>query len=322
MLFQNEVLAFISHLKASPSVQKDLQRYYERLEIENAERKSYENTYRIIYHLEHGQNFLQQGVHSPLTIKPVLLFYGMVQMIKANLMIVRPDYPENASVLAHGVSTRKRKKQAYSFLQDEVKIQQKGLFPYMAKHLFNIEHFQTDKFSMDRLLRRIPELNKTYQFRSNKAKSIHFKVASQNDCSISINHELLNNYHMTENRFINFISDYLVHVNNIQTNSNGLTIQFEKPIDPFENHPFSYDLNESAFFLSSNRDLITPFPELLVHYLVLYNLSMICRYETEWWGELNHSFSSEDFSFIEQFLLTSEKKITTIIGNTIYKILK
>ena len=27
-------------------------------------------------------------------------------------------------------------------------------------------------------------------------------------------------------------------------------------------------------------------PELLIHYLLLYNLSMISRYETDWWYDL------------------------------------
>ena len=55
--------------------------------------------------------------------KPMLLFYGMGQLFKACLLTIDPNYPESTSVLAHGVTTRKRKKQGYQFLEDEVKIQ-------------------------------------------------------------------------------------------------------------------------------------------------------------------------------------------------------
>ena len=53
-------------------------------------------------------------------------------------------------------------------------------------------------------------------------------------------------------------------------------------------------------------------PELLIHYLLLYNLSMISRYETDWWYDLLGSYSSEDYPFIYQFLSISAQKSLTI----------
>ncbi len=41
--------------------------------------------------------------------------------------------------------------------------------------------------------------------------------------------------------------------------------------------------------------------EIVAHYLLLYNLSMICRYETEWWYDLLHSYSNDAYPFIVQF---------------------
>jgi hypothetical protein len=50
------------------------------------------------------------------------------------------------------------------------------------------------------------------------------------------------------------------------------------------------------------------YPELIIHYLLLYNLSMIARYETEWWCELIKTTPTNDYPFISTFLsITAEK---------------
>ena len=97
--------------------------------------------------MEHAQIYYKQAADSPLLIQPILLFYGFVHLIKACLLTIDPNYPENTSVLAHGVSTRKRKKQQYEFLKDEVKFQKNGLFPCMLENMFNIKHLEGDKIN-------------------------------------------------------------------------------------------------------------------------------------------------------------------------------
>ena len=49
-------------------------------------------------------------------------------------------------------------------------------------------------------------------------------------------------------------------------------------------------------------------PDILIHYLLLYNLSMIARYETEWWFELMKTTPNTDYPFIKTFLSITEKK--------------
>ena len=48
--------------------------------------------------------------------------------------------------------------------------------------------------------------------------------------------------------------------------------------------------------------MVIMLPELISHYLVLYNLSMIARYETEWWSELLKTTPNDDYPTIIQFL--------------------
>ncbi len=87
-------------------------------------RYAFKNSERFIFFIKHAESFYKQASLSPLEIKPILLFYGMSQLLKACLLTTDPSYPSHASVLAHGVTARKRKKQNYSFRDDEVKVQQ------------------------------------------------------------------------------------------------------------------------------------------------------------------------------------------------------
>ena len=84
--------------------------------------------------------------------------------MKASLLTLDPNYPESTSLLAHGVTTRKRKKQQYEFLKDETKIQKNGLLPCIAEKLFQIKQLEGEKFTMETLIREIPEMQTSFSF--------------------------------------------------------------------------------------------------------------------------------------------------------------
>ena len=62
------------------------------------------------------------------------------------------------------MTTRKRKKQQYEFLKDEVKVQKNGLLPCVAEKLFHIKQLEGEKFTMETLIREIPEMQTSSLF--------------------------------------------------------------------------------------------------------------------------------------------------------------
>ncbi len=210
-----------------PYTQQFLYHCYEKKQHPAARKKSYENCPRFISYIEHGQLYLQDAEKGSIQTKPLLQFYGIVQLLKACILIVDPDYPSNSIVLAHGVSTRKRKKNGYQFIHDEIRIQKNGLFPHAAKTMFSTMFDANKKFSMNELLTDIPETASLIEFYTN---------------------------------------------------------------------------NKSTILAPTNLN------ELLTNYLLLYNLSMICRYETEWWSELLKQMPHFDYVLIQEFLSISPKK--------------
>lgn len=282
-----------------------LKKSYGRLDIESPAQKSYENCYPFMYYLEHGKLYYEQAALSPLPLQPILLYYGLVHLIKACILTVQPDYPETTSVLAHGVSARKRKKQHYSFFEDEVKFQKHGLFPCMAEKLFHMKQLEGEKASMGELLQHIPELSSLFS----RLKGKHtFLKATQKDSVFILPRSILDSYHMTESRFQTFYSSKShMPVSFEEGGEDNLTFTLEKRNDG-DPLPLRYNLNDDCFAIPLSKEPFLLMPELLHHYLLLYNLGMIARYETEWWSELIKTMSNDDFPFIQSFLDISLRK--------------
>jgi hypothetical protein len=281
-----------------------LKKCYRKLNLDQPDLKSFENCYPFMYYLEHGKLYYEQAEKSPLAIQPILLFYGLVHLIKACILTVQPDYPETTSVLAHGVSTRKRKKQQYSFTDDEVKFQKNGLFSLMAEKMFHMKQLEGEKATMGDVMELIPELSGIY---ANLRGKQNFEPLIEQDSLYSLPKSVLDHFHMTENRFKEFFqtkSTIPLSFKEDKTN-----IRFEANLrslaEPF---PLKFNLEEQHFAFPLNKGDLFLYPELLLHYLLLYNLGMIARYETEWWSELIKMMPNEDYPLIKTFLNSTVKK--------------
>ncbi|MFL6560058.1 MAG: YaaC family protein [Bacillus sp. (in: firmicutes)] len=282
--------------------QQFLKNCYQKRNIENPEQKSYENCYAFLYYLEHGQIYYQQAGTSPLIIKPILLFYGLVHLIKACILTIDPNYPETTAVLAHGVSTRKRKKQNYHFFQDEVKFQKNGLFPFISEKLFHMKQLEGEKVIMEELLKLIPELDELFFLLEGKRT---FIKVENNHQQFVIPETILDHFHMTENRFKEFLASKFE--NRVEFSEKGLSFIMD-PNSSLGSSPLKFHLGENYYALPLNKENYFNFPELLIHYLLLYNLSMIARYETEWWSELTKMMPNRDYPFICSFLDVTMQK--------------
>ncbi|WP_181350773.1 YaaC family protein [Thalassobacillus sp. CUG 92003] len=223
---------FLIYLQAVTHAKQFLDTCYANQGDPKHDLQSYRNSDRFCYLLSQGLSYFETGKHADIGLQPLLYFYGLEHFMKANILTVRPDYPDSTKVLAHGLSTRKRKKQHYRFREDEVRIQPNGLFPYAARHLFNWTYPRLpEKAGIDDMLRQIPEM----------AIYFHYK---------------------------------------------------------------------------EGEEVKTPgavWPELLTHFILLYNLSMLVRYEVEWWGEMQQLRDREDFTFIKGFLLCTGEKVPRLV---------
>jgi YaaC-like Protein len=296
---------FIHYFQSAEYSQKFLKIGYEQIGFAQAETKSYENCYPFMYYLEQGELYYKQALQSPLSLQPILLFYGYIHFIKAIVLTEDPLYPETTQVLAHGVTSRKRKKQHYHFLQDEVKVQKNGLFSHFSTLVFGAGHIIGEKLKMEDLLLQIPELEEAFQVLLKRKTMIWFNRENE----LVLDETVLNNFNMSQDLFKQYLNEKL-------TGTFRWTKEDTLHIPRFsEQLPIRWHLGSDRLCLPSSRNEANMLPELLIHYAVLYNLSMIARYETEWWVELLKNRTNEDYPIIRSFLNVTTRKAPYLLLN-------
>ncbi|MGD1416760.1 YaaC family protein [Bacillus stercoris] len=287
------------------STQKFLEKVYVSNGIDDAKKNSFKNSERFIYFLKHAESFYKQAAYSPLEIKPILLFYGMAQLIKACLITRDPHYPSHTSVLAHGVTTRKRKKQNYCFSDDEVKIQRNGLCVHFMKHLFGQSDVVDERYTMKKLLMGVPELSDIFYFQQ---KERFMTKVEKDKNKIFVPEEVVIVYKMSDSRFVEYMSHHF-QWSFAKKNEHGLLFEISpQDKEPWTSTSLLFDMEKNQYYIPSQREQFLRLPEMTIHYLILYNVGMIARYETEWWYELLTQHISDDYVLIQQFLLVTEKK--------------
>lgn len=280
--------------------------------------KSFENTYPFIYYIEHAKTFYQQAAAAPLSVKPILLFYGFTHLMKACLLTIDANYPETTSVLAHGVTTRKRKKQQYDFLLDEVKLQKHGLLPYFTEKIFGLKYMEGNKFAMGELLKEIPEMQNCFNFFYSNKRTYY--PLDHRDNGYHLSKDILDNFHMTPSRLQEYLTILLHKDVTVKESEQDLLLCFDKKLITNMNSPVRYHLTNADFVISSQKNSSCfPLPEIMIHYLILYNVSMIARYETEWWYELLKTSPTRDYPFIVQFLKVTQEKGPYLINEWLLK---
>lgn len=295
---------------------------YERQSFANAKTVSYHTSYSFIYHLQQGRLYLQQAAQAPIEIKPMLLFYGIVQMLKACVLTVDPFYPENSTVLAHGVTARKRKKQGYRFLDDEIKVQKNGLFLHFLDKMFHVKQMPDEKYKMNFLLKQVADMHPLYSTMHNQDISI---AVTQRTQSYTISDSILDDLHMTANRFSLFLEQspnsksWFHRQKGVTALKQQITVPLHAAPTRYQSAPWLFTCDGDIYMLRKREDHCS-LPELSIHYLLLYNLSMICRYEAEWWGELHHTFEGDDLPFIKQFLTSTTMKLPLLFEHYLFSI--
>lgn len=311
---KNNINIFYTYLQSQQAAQQYLLDCYKDMEGINADIKSYENCETFFYFLKHGHTFYEQGKIAPTETKPILYFYGMTHLLKAALLTKRPNYPETTQILAHGVSSRKLKKRDYRFMDDAVKIQNHGLFSYVFEHLFSQSTKSFEKINMRHLLGMIPDMHELFLLHNQQTLVPVGKINNQH---LVFPTYLLDQYHLTEQRFLQRIIPYMPKIVHSSMNYDEINIQLAEPLD-HSNLLFSFNFNDQFIYFPAERHLFVPLPEVMTHYLLLYNLSMLSRYETQWWGNLLHARDTIDYPFIKHFLDVTSEKIPFLIGNILY----
>ncbi|WP_054951095.1 YaaC family protein [Numidum massiliense] len=144
-------------LEGETAARQLLEHRYSTREINDASRLAFQNSAPFIYYLKQARAYFLTAQSASLLVKPPLLYYGMMGLTKAYVLTLDPFYPNQTSLLKHGMTTRKLKKRAYDLLADSVKVQKEGLLPHVLR-LLGLRQALEEKFELHHLFGQLPHL--------------------------------------------------------------------------------------------------------------------------------------------------------------------
>lgn len=304
---------FFRFLETEPTARRYLAASYTQQGFNSAEKLAFHQSSRLLYTVKHARQYYETAESCDLLIRPLLLYYGCTHLLKALILFKDPAYPQNSRMLQHGVTSRKVKRTPYHMLDDEVRPQKEGLFAHAAK-LLRIPFLQ-ERYTMRELFSLLPELAFAY---SNIVQTSSWqKIAySKERGEVCFPSGTCGSLLYSQETFL----DYL------QRHAQG-TVEFalcdkESPLispDHFPkclrvkegldigttlaDHPYFAQTLQGYLFWNVEGNDVPP-PRWAVHFLLLYLLGMLCRYEAEIWGDFVCSHSYSELVLVEQFFAT------------------
>lgn len=304
----------LQYLETEPTAKTFLFRCYQSRGLEQPERLAFQQSSRFCYLWKQARLFYKTAETADLAIQPLLLFYGCTHLLKGMLITQDPSYPQSSKVLQHGVTTRKVKRNSYVLAEDEIRPQKEGLFSLLAR-TFAL-HPMRDRYLVHDLFISLAPISHVYasimgkqaawiplttalslrQGEEQTSSWLCLAFPETADGPLSYSRETLFQY-------IRRCSPSNCDLSQLEwkTGSGKQLLLPRFSLSQLERHPFFWRENDTWYFWNGTSDTL-PLPAWASHFMLLYLLGMLCRYETDWWGELTMSHGLAERYLIERFL--------------------
>lgn len=298
---------------------------YSRLEIDHPERLAFRNVTPFLIYIRQARQIFQSVHKTTNWMKPTHLYYGMMSLLKSLILTVDPLYPQSSQVLKHGLTTKKRKKEMFRFFFDDIRVQKDGLFPHYQS-LFS-QHLRED-YNPIQLMQMIPDLQESI---TKVVKSNHFIPIEVEERAGSIYvtfpDAILEQMKYSQERFIEWMNSrsregnfsFPVGSPFTQNESDSFQLQWASNRGKILQHPYLYQNKKGDHFIWTRNDhLIEPVPEIEAHYMLLFGLSMLSRYEPPLWADVIDSTTSVEGILIQELLRIVQRKFPNLVLNQLH----
>lgn len=110
-----------------------------------------------------GKEFFRHAETSNWLAKPLLLYYGMLAVVKGALVFEFPDYFCDRKHLRHGISAGDRAKTAIDFRTEYINVHETGVFPLGRAAFEQVPFAKDTRLFLTEILTRLPEVDATYR---------------------------------------------------------------------------------------------------------------------------------------------------------------
>lgn len=327
---EQKIWDLLAYYENEPSVKAYLKERYAQIERTEPEKFAFLNTHRMIYYIKQAKEFFESAQEGRKLVQPLLLYYGMMSFSKAVILSKDPDYPATTEHLKHGMTTRKIKKTRYRFAYDDIRMKRKGLLALLFQRLSG-QGFE-EKYTMLELLNQIPELAETcgtlYRQQALLPITIHYyKEKDEQKTVMEVPNSILDAYHLTQAAFLSLLNRHgkrglRFHDEGQAPRAKTLSLRIsalpdgrmeDQSLFIAHHHPLFVADYKGRLFLRTDPDSKLWIPELCGHFMIMFVLGMLCRYETELWSEMNYAFTSEDLYVIQAFIQLTMRKFPNLV---------
>ena len=239
---------------------------------------------------------------------PLLVFYGMTALAKTLFI---STHGKKSPSTRHGL--QKIKEWSGTFAELSVSIPKEGTFPqfhgcYSKQDLYKMI------FSIKELMSLVPEIKVEFETVYNE-KSQALRILRNPDGVHVVDSEL-SSYVDLANRIFTIPGVNETYMPHAQEIGNKLILYYSR-INPQAEDPVIRAVSgEEYLVLPLKRDESNvSVPELSAHFLIMYLLGMLSRYQPEEWGEIIKGEETGEIYIVRKFLETTTRKFPNLVLN-------
>lgn len=238
--------------------------------------------------------------------RPLLVFYGMVSLSK---VLFTATHNRRSPSTKHGL--QKEKQPIGSLAELSVRITKDGTFPQFHG-CYCRDTLSNAKLSLKELLSLIPEVKVPFETIYNE-KSRALRVL-RTDIGISLVDSELDKYEDLENRMGQVPDIHARYMDQYQRFSNSIVLWCK---DREARDPVNRAVSGEEYLilpLKKNTRIID-LPEMSSHFLIMFLLGMLSRYEPKEWGRVIKGEESGEIYLIQKFLEVTKRKFPNLVLN-------
>lgn len=301
----------------------------------------------LSYTIREAEEYYASAENSSFLTRPLLLYYGMLSLIKGFICSHTPeDFSYGDPIKHHGLSLRNRRRKGYRFDTWYVHIKDDGAFPRLRKVLGQ-EPLVDRALNIGDLLARIPELFDSYRCTYPKNSTLGRKkgLLPIRDCAFAQDETKFSKYNFSfsvpedyredptsVHTFEKYITSdefgkYRIQIQRARTPQNRSQIKEAERQAVREISRMTFYVDSETLFLPTyipvrtwvKQSLTrTRLSELELHFLLMFLLGSLARYHAVEWGQIWEGGKSNHAYVLEDFIEVSCRKFPVLFSWSIF----
>jgi hypothetical protein len=262
----------------------------------------------LAFTMRTAREYYEAADRTTILTQPLLVFYGMTALAKTLFM---STHGKKSPSTKHGL--QKVKEWTGAFAELSVDISKDGTFPQFHG-CYSKENFYKLTFSMKELMSLVPEVKVEFETVYNE-KSRAVRIL-KNGRSVHVVDSELNRYVDLAKQIFSIPGVNETYLPHAQEIGNKLILHYSG-INPQAKDPAMRAVTGEEYLvlpLNRNGNNVSV-PEMSIHFLIMYLLGMLSRYQPEEWGEIIKGEETGEIYIVRKFLETTTRKFPNLVLN-------